>query len=236
MKGKLFLIPTLLAEETQQDVIPLHVREAVKVTSYFLCENIRFARRYIGSLKIHDSIELLQFEVLDKDTKPEMLSTLLAPLLEGNNMGVISESGCPGIADPGSMAVHFAHKMKIKVVPLVGPSSILLALMASGMNGQKFAFHGYLPIDATNAMQTIKHLEKESKEKSQTQIFIETPYRNNALLGHLLKALHSDTQLCIAQQLTSPQEKIICQEVNQWKKHPVTFEKEPAVFLFLAAT
>ena len=236
MKGKLFLIPTVLAEETQQEVIPLPVREAVKLTSYFLCENIRFARRYISSLKIHDSIESLRFEVLDKETKPETLASLLAPLLEGHNMGVISESGCPGIADPGSIAVHFAHKENITVVPLVGPSSILLALMASGMNGQKFAFHGYLPIDATDAIQSIKNLERESKEKNQTQIFIETPYRNNALLGHLLKALHPNTQLCIASQLTSPQEKIICQEVNQWKKHPITFEKEPAVFLFLAAT
>ena len=235
MKGKLFLIPTFLTENSQLDNIPSQVRDTIRVTSYFLCENIRTARRYISSLKIHKSIESLHFEVLDKDTKSEALSGLMAPLEEGHNMGVISESGCPGIADPGSLAVHFAHKKNITVVPLVGPSSIVLALMASGLNGQKFAFHGYLPIEGADAIHTIKNLERESKEKNQTQIFIETPFRNNALLGHLLKSLQPDTRLCVAFHLTSSMEKIICQEVNQWKIKPVTFEKAPAVFLFLAA-
>jgi len=235
MKGKLFLLPTILADETQQAVIPILVIESVKTIRYFLCENVRTARRYVSSLKVHDSIESLQFEVLDKDTDPMELPNLFAPIDEGNNIGILSESGCPGVADPGAAAVSYAHQKNIRVIPLVGPSSILLALMASGLNGQRFAFHGYLPIDSKGASASIKDLERESKEKNQTQIFIETPYRTNALMGHLVKSLRPDTRLCIAINLTSPREKIICQSVGQWKKQPVTFEKEPAVFLFLAA-
>ena len=236
MKGKLFLLPTILADETQQAVIPLSVKEAIRTIGYFLCENVRTARRYVSSLKVHDSIESLQFEVLDKDTNPQKLPTLFAPIDKGKNIGVLSESGCPGVADPGAAAVSYAHQKKIRVIPLVGPSSILLALMASGLNGQRFAFHGYLPIDSKGASASIKALERESKEKNQTQIFIETPYRTNALMGHLVKSLRPDTSLCVAIQLTAPSEKIICQSVGQWKKEPVTFEKEPAVFLFLAAS
>lgn len=235
MKGKLFLIPAYLTEEPHQEIISLQVCELIKITRHFLCENIRSARRYISSLKIHDSIESLHFEVLDKDTKLESLPGLMAPLFAGNDMGIISESGCPGIADPGSLAVQYAHRHNITVVPLTGPSSILLGLMASGLNGQKFAFHGYLPIDGVEAIQTIKNLERESKEKNQTQIFIETPYRNNALLGHLIKTLHPHTQLCVAIQLTGPEEKIISRPVMEWKNYPETLAKEPAVFLFLAS-
>lgn len=234
MKGKLFLLPTILADETQQAVIPPSVKESVKTIRYFLCENVRTARRYVSSLKVHDSIESLQFDVLDKDTNPQELPTLLAPIDEGKNIGVLSESGCPGVADPGAAAVFYAHQKKIRVIPLVGPSSILLALMASGLNGQRFAFHGYLPIDSKGASASIKEFERESKEKNQTQIFIETPYRTNALMAHLLKSLRPDTILCVAINLTSTNEKIISQSVGQWKKQPVTFEKEPAVFLFLA--
>lgn len=234
MKGKLFLLPTILADETQQAVIPPSVKESVKTIRYFLCENVRTARRYVSSLKVHDSIESLQFDVLDKDTNPQELPTLLAPIDEGKNIGVLSESGCPGVADPGAAAVFYAHQKNIRVIPLVGPSSILLALMASGLNGQRFAFHGYLPIDSKGASASIKEFERESKEKNQTQIFIETPYRTNALMAHLLKSLRPDTILCVAINLTSTNEKIISQSVGQWRKQPVTFEKEPAVFLFLA--
>ena len=234
MKGKLFLLPTILADETQQAVIPPSVKESVKTIRYFLCENVRTARRYVSSLKVHDSMESLQFDVLDKDTNPQELPTLLAPIDEGKNIGVLSESGCPGVADPGAAAVFYAHQKNIRVIPLVGPSSILLALMASGLNGQRFAFHGYLPIDSKGASASIKEFERESKEKNQTQIFIETPYRTNALMAHLLKSLRPDTILCVAINLTSTNENIISQSVGQWRKQPVTFEKEPAVFLFLA--
>ena len=191
-KGELFLLPTILAEETHQEVIPLSVKDAIKSLQFFLCEDVRTARRFISSLKVHDSIESLHFEILNKDSDPKDLPDLFAPIHEGHSLGVLSESGCPGIADPGAMAVAYAHQNDIIVVPLVGPSSILLALMASGLNGQQFAFHGYLPIDSKDVADRIRNLELESREKNQTQIFIETPYRNNALMAHLLKALRPD--------------------------------------------
>lgn len=236
MKGKLFLLPTILADGTQQEVIPLAVKESIKTIQYFLCENLRTARRFISSLKVHDSIESLRFEILNKDTQTDELPKLFSPINEGNAIGVLSESGCPGIADPGALAVAYAHQKNIVVVPLVGPSSILLALMASGLNGQQFAFHGYLPIGSKDVASRIKNLERESNEKNQTQIFIETPYRNNALMAHLLKSLRPDTHLCVAVNLTADTEKITCQKVGQWKKHAVTFDKVPAVFLFLATS
>ncbi|CAN5413542.1 SAM-dependent methyltransferase [soil metagenome] len=236
MKGKLILLPTILADETQNEVIPQSVKESIKLLTYFLCENVRTARRFVSSLKVHSSIESLQFEILDKDTPPEALVKLMGPAMEGKDIGVLSESGCPGVADPGALAVAYAHQNNIQVIPLVGPSSILLALMSSGLNGQKFAFHGYLPVEANDALLAIRKFERESKEKNQTQIFIETPYRNNALMGYLLKALHPDTQLCVAINLTSSTEKVICQKVSQWSSRPITFEKAPAVFIFLATS
>ena len=236
MKGKLFLLPTIIADETQHEVIPNSVKESIRSLSYFLCENVRTARRFVSSLKVHTSIEALQFEVLDKDTVAESLPSLMTPINAGQNIGILSESGCPGIADPGALAVAYAHKHDIQVIPLVGPSSILLALMASGLNGQRFAFHGYVPVEAKEAASFIKDLEHESRVKNQTQIFIETPYRNNSIMTHFLKALRSDTRLCVAVNLTSPSEKIICKTVDQWKKGSVSFEKVPGVFLFLAAS
>ncbi|CAN5184408.1 SAM-dependent methyltransferase [soil metagenome] len=235
MKGKLFLLPTIIADETQLDVIPNSVKDSVKSLSYFLCENVRTARRFVSSLKVHASIEALQFELLDKDTAPELLPALMAPITAGQNIGILSESGCPGIADPGALAVAYAHRHDIQVIPLVGPSSILLALMASGLNGQRFAFHGYVPVEAREAGSLIKDLENDSRERNQTQIFIETPYRNNSIMSHFMKSLRPDTRLCVAVNLTSPTEKIICKTIDQWKKGSVSFEKVPAVFLFLAA-
>jgi len=235
MAGTLYLIPTILAEGTQQQTLPLSVVDAIRVTRYFLSENIRTTRRLVSSLKVHESIEALRFEVLNKDTPIGDIAALMAPAQRGENVGVISEAGCPGIADPGALAVSFAHAHDIRVVPLVGPSSLLLALMASGLNGQHFAFHGYLPIDSKNAGAVIRDLEKESRTRNQTQIFIETPYRNDALLGHLLKVLHDDTHLCVAIDLTAPGEHIVSKPVIQWKRNPLSIGKTPAVFLFLAS-
>jgi 16S rRNA (cytidine1402-2'-O)-methyltransferase len=232
MNGKLFLIPNLIAEGTQQ-VIPPSVLEALPSIQYFLAEDVRTARRYLSGLKIYERIESLQFEVLNKDTTQVGLVELMKPLLEGKNVGVISESGCPGVADPGALAVAYAHQHGIQVVPLVGPSSILLALMASGLNGQRFAFHGYLPIDAKEAVKTIKELEKESQQKKQTQLFIETPYRNNQVLDHLLNSLKNETQLSIALDVTGVHEFIQTKSVGQWKKNKPALLKEPAVFSFL---
>lgn len=233
-KGKLFLVPTVIAEGTQHGVIPPSVIEALKQTEHFLAEDVRTARRYLSSLKIYESIESLNFKVLDKKTKEQELKELFAPVLDGKNLGILSESGCPGIADPGALAAKYAHATGITVVPLTGPSSILLALMASGLNGQKFAFHGYLPIDTKESLEAIKTFEKESRSKNQTQIFIETPYRNNAVTTNLLKALHEETLLCIAIDVTGQDESILTKPIKHWRKHPPELHKSPAVFLFLA--
>ncbi len=172
--------------------------------------------------------------MLDKDTDARALPALFEPLLKGHNAGVLSESGCPGVADPGAVAVRYAHDHGIQVVPLVGPSSLLLALMASGLNGQRFAFHGYLPVEGKDAAKTIKELERESRQKNQTQLFIETPYRNNSLLALLIKNLADTTRLSVSVDLTGAGEQTITWPVKKWRTTDVTFPKAPAVFLFLA--
>lgn len=236
MKGKLYLIPTVLAEGTLATVLPPVIPATVQQLNHFVCENIRTARRFVGSLRVHPSVEALTFELLDKDTREEQLPKILEPLQRGVNMGLLSESGCPAIADPGALAVGFAHSNGITVVPLVGPSCLMLALMASGLNGQRFAFHGYLPVESKDASSAIRSLERESSEKDQTQIFIETPYRNNKLLGHLIRTLHPTTRLCVASNLTAADESIMCMPVSEWKKQTPELEKAPATFLFLAAS
>jgi 16S rRNA (cytidine1402-2'-O)-methyltransferase len=233
-KGKLYLVPTVIAEETQHAVIPPHIREVLPSIQHFLAEDVRTARRYLSSLKVYPSIEPLKFEVLNKDTKPDSLKTFFQPIFEGMDIGVLSESGCPGVADPGAIAVKYAHENDIQVVPLVGPSSLLLALMASGLNGQRFAFHGYLPIDGKDAASVIKTFEKESQSKNQTQIFIETPYRNNSIMTALLKNLQDNTLLCVAVNVTGAEEQIKTLPVRKWKTLKTEFPKSPAVFLFLA--
>ncbi len=235
MKGKLYLIPTVLAEGTQENVLPPAIRNTVKNLEHFLCENVRSARRFVSSLQAHPSMEALRFDLLDKDTGQAEVAQMLQPLLQGTDMGLLSESGCPAVADPGALAVGFAHQHDIVVVPLVGPSSLMLALMASGLNGQCFAFHGYLPVDAKSAGEEIQKLERESREKNQTQIFIETPYRNNQLLGHLIRSLKSTTRLCLAVNLTSPEEKILCKTVAAWEKEIPKLDKVPVTYLFLAS-
>ena len=233
--GALYLIPNVIADGTQQQVIPTQVREALVKINYFLAEDVRTARRYFSSLGLFPSIEALTFDVLNKDTDPQTLQTLFAPVYEGNNLGVISEAGCPGVADPGAIAVKFAHDQGIRVVPLVGPSSLLLALMASGMNGQRFTFHGYLPIDKQEFTRVVRELEKESRKYRQTQIFIETPYRTDATLSGLLQALRDDTLLGISSDLTSENEFILTCTVARWKGQLKKLGKVPAVFTLLAS-
>jgi 16S rRNA (cytidine1402-2'-O)-methyltransferase len=235
MKGKLFLIPTIIAEGTAGQVIPPQVIDALAGISIFLAEDVRTARRYLSSLKIYPSIEALQFTVLDKDTPAAAIRPMLEPALQGQSIGILSESGCPGVADPGALAVRLAHELSIPVVPLVGPSSILLALMASGLNGQRFAFHGYLPIDAKEAARAIHDLEKESRTKNQTQIAIETPYRNKTLLQNLVKNLNDTTMLTVATDVTGASERVKTIPVRQWKKENTELPKLPTVFLFLAS-
>lgn len=233
-KGKLFLIPNIIADDTHSAVIPKHVTDILPSIQHFVVEDVRTARRYLSSLKIYQSIEALSFSVLDKDTPRDEMKSLLSVIDEGKNVGVISESGCPGVADPGALAVEFAHRSGIKVIPLVGPSSLLMALMASGLNGQKFAFHGYLPVDAGELTRSIKQLEEESRKHLQTQIFIETPYRNNQVYRALITALNPKTQVCIAVDITGSGEFIETRMVSQWRSQSIELPKKPAVFLFLA--
>jgi 16S rRNA (cytidine1402-2'-O)-methyltransferase len=233
MKGKLYLIPVPIADEALP-TIPFQVIEILKTVDHFLAEDARTGRRFLSSLKIFQSIEALHFEILNKDTKESELKNLFKPIEEGKNLGILSESGCPGIADPGALAVNYAHQNNITVVPLVGPSSILLALMASGLNGQQFCFHGYLPVESKEVINKIKELERESKTKNQTQIFIETPYRNNSLFEHFLKTLHPDTKLTVAIDITGKNELVQTKKVKLWKETKANWPKTPAVFLFLA--
>jgi 16S rRNA (cytidine1402-2'-O)-methyltransferase len=230
MPGKLYLIPNVIAEDAN-DTIPSQVLSVLPAVKIFLAENVRTARRFLSSLKVYDSIEDLTFHVLDKDTSD--VSELMKAIHD-ENIGVISESGCPGVADPGALAVAYAHANNIRVVPLVGPSSLLMALMASGLNGQQFVFHGYLPIDAKQAADQLRVMEKESKKKSQTQIFIETPYRNNQLFELMLKTLQRSTLLTVAIDITGMHESIRTQSITGWQSNKATWPKQPAVFLFLA--
>ena len=233
-KGNLFLIPSAISPDTQDSIVPPGVKHALRDIRYFLAEDIRTARRYLGSLNVYEQIEGLSFQVLNKDTLESEIAALFEPAFGGHHLGVISESGCPGIADPGAMAARFAHENAIKVIPLVGPSAIFLALMSSGLNGQRFAFHGYLPIQRKEGGRAIQALEKECKLKNQTQIFIETPYRNNQLLANLLQHLSPQTRLCVALDVTGHNEFIRTDRVANWRLQTIELPKSPAVFLFLA--
>lgn len=230
-KGILYLIPNVLAPGTALEVIAPTVKQVIANTSYFLVEDFRTARRYISSLKLGVNLEEVRMEKLDKKTPDQQITQWLDPLLKGMDAGIISEAGCPGIADPGARAVALAHQKGIKVVPLPGPSSMFLALMGSGFNGQAFAFHGYLPIDRNARIQAIKTLEIRSKKENSTQLFMETPFRNNKLLTDLLESMDANTLLCIASNLTSPDERIHTQKVADWRKNPPDIHKVPTVFL-----
>ena len=228
------MIPTVLAENTAHWVISPQVKEVIANTKIFLVENPRSARRYISSLKLGINIEELQLEVLDKDTPPEQVSRLMMPLLNGADIGVISEAGCPGIADPGALAVAYAHQKDIQVVPIAGPSSMFLALMGSGFSGQSFAFHGYLPIDKKERATALKKLEQESVREKRAQLFMETPFRNNQLLADALASLSPQTKLCIAKNLTAADELIQTKTIADWKNHPLDLHKVPTVFILQA--
>ncbi|QJX47122.1 SAM-dependent methyltransferase [Hymenobacter taeanensis] len=230
-KGTLYLIPTILADDTAAQVLPPQVGSQVAALSYFLVENARTARRFIKSVAPQQVIEELRIGVIDKDSTEAQIQAALEPVLHGQHAGVISEAGCPGIADPGAELARRAHQVGIKVVPLVGPSSLLLALMASGMNGQSFAFHGYIPIERAKRVAALKTLEKQALTQHQTQLFIETPYRNMQLLEDLLTTLHPGTRLCIAASLTAENEFVRTDTIAGWKGKLPEIHKQPAVFL-----
>ncbi|RIJ37316.1 SAM-dependent methyltransferase [Pontibacter oryzae] len=231
--GTLYLIPTILADNTQDEVISPQVKETVQHLTYFIVENLRTARRYVKSICPELVIDQLTFVQIDKDATPAQVQASLNPTLEqGKDAGIISEAGCPGVADPGAEVVKYAHQKSIKVVPFAGPSAILLSLMASGFSGQQFCFHGYLPIEKRDRLQALRQLEKEMQQRNQTQIFMETPYRNNKLLEDLLSTLHPETKLCIAANITSPEHEFIqTKSINQWRGKLPDIHKQPAVFL-----
>lgn len=229
--GKIYLIPIPLAPETHDKIVTRETVRLISQLNIYFVENVRTARRFISSLKTGKRIEDIRFIVLDKNTSQQEIYEHLEILERGEDVGVMSESGCPGIADPGAVAVALAHEKQIKVMPLAGPSSIVMALMASGFNGQQFTFHGYLPIDNSARKQKIKELEKEVFRSGYTQIFIETPYRNDKLVADLVQHLHSATKLCIAANITSDGEYIKTQSVAAWKKNRPAIGKVPAIFL-----
>jgi len=235
MSGTLYLIPCTLGDTPAGQVLPQHVIDIARKLKHFVVEQPRTARQFLSALKHEQPIQSLHFATLNEHTAAKELADLLAPLLAGEDVGIISEAGCPGIADPGADLVNLAHRSGIRVVPLVGPSSILLALMASGLNGQCFAFHGYLPIAEADRNKTIASLEAESARRNQTQMLIETPYRNEKMFGALLSHCRPQTLLCVASDITLPTEQIRTCTVAQWKSLPMPqLNKRPSLFLLLA--
>lgn len=234
--GKLYLIPCTLSNPGEttvvpEDVLPHTVKRVIDFIDYYIVENEKTARRFIKSIHPEKKQPELNISVLNKHTEIAEHYDFIKPLLNGKSIGLLSESGCPGIADPGAVIVKLAHEKGIQVVPLVGPSSILLALMASGMNGQSFAFNGYLPIDAHEKKNELKHFERLSQERNQSQLFIETPYRNNKLLEDLIQILQPSTHLCIACDITLPTEYIKTKTIKEWKKDKVDLHKRPCIFI-----
>jgi len=230
-KGNLYLIPCTLGDTSPLEVLPLLVKKAVEHIDYYIVEHEKNARRFIKSIVPRKSQPDLQFQLINKFTNETEIPQMLSPCLEGLDVGVISDAGCPGIADPGANIVEQAHLQGIKVIPLVGPSSILMAMMASGFNGQNFAFNGYLPIDKKERKSTIKRLEKLSLEYEQSQLFIETPYRNNQMLESLTTALHPQTKICVACDITLPSEFIKTDTAENWKQKKVDLNKRPTLFI-----
>jgi len=230
-KGNLYLIPCTLGDTPPLEVLPLSVKKAVEHINHYIVEHEKNARRFIKSVNSKKSQGELNIQEINKFTNDDEIPQMLNPCLQGFDVGVISDAGCPGIADPGAAVVLQAHLQGIKVVPLVGPSSILLAMMASGMNGQNFAFNGYLPIDKKERKNTIKRLEKLSVDNEQSQSFIETPYRNNQLLESLSTTLQADTLVCVACDITLPTEYIRTAPASDWKKIKVDLHKRPTIFI-----
>ncbi|MDO5609080.1 MAG: SAM-dependent methyltransferase [Capnocytophaga sp.] len=230
-QGTLYLIPTFLGDSIPQEVLPAKVVQTVASLTHFIVENEKSARKFIKQILPEKPQSELVLYPLNKHTKTTEIPTFLEPCQRGISIGILSEAGCPGIADPGAEIVRLAHRNHIKVVPLVGPSSILLAMMASGMNGQSFAFNGYLPIDRQERRKELKQYERKAIEQSQSQIFIETPYRNDKLLIELTEALQPNTLLCIACDITLPGEWIQTHPVSQWKKTKIDLQKRPAIFI-----
>ena len=231
MNQALYLIPNLLGETPVEQVLPAYNHDIIMGIRHFIVEDVRTARRFLKLVDRSIDIDQLTFYTLNKHTKPDEISGMLKPLEEGNPMGVISEAGCPAVADPGADVVAIAQRKGLQVVPLVGPSSIILAVMGSGFNGQSFAFNGYLPIEPDERIKTLKKLEQRAYTENQTQLFIETPYRNAKMMADILKACRPQTHLCIAADLTTADEFIRTRTVKEWGGHLPNLDKVPCIFL-----
>ena len=230
--GKLYLVPTLLGATSAEYVIPQGTLDKVRTLRFFVVENIRTARRMLSKMQMPCPIDELTFVELDKHNpvNPDLM-TYLGEALNGNDIGLMSEAGTPCVADPGALIVELAHQAGIQVVPLTGPNAMILALMASGFNGQSFCFHGYLPIKNPERAQKIKALEHKSLTNDETEMFIETPFRNNAMIEDIIRNCHPNTMLCVASNITMEDEKIISRPITEWKSIKYDWNKKPAVFL-----
>ncbi len=233
-KGKLYLIPSPLGENDPAEVIPAPVLEMLHSIRTYVVEEVKTARRYLSKAGLKGHIEELEFHVLNEHTKPEEVEAFASLFDDGTDVGLITEAGLPAVADPGSALVALCHRHGITVVPFVGPSSLMLALMASGLNGQSFAFRGYLPAKTDERRSAIKSIEKLSAAHRQTQLFIETPYRNDAMFADLLQICNPGTRICIAADITMPDAFIKTHTVAEWRRQNITIGKRPCVFLILA--
>jgi len=231
MAGKLYLIPTPISPADIAWVVPQLVQQRIGEIQHFIVEHPKTARQFLKQINSQYPLQSLQMQELNEHTQDDNLPDLLEPLLSGHDVGLLSEAGCPAIADPGAAFIRLVHHHDICVIPLVGPSSISMALMASGLNGQCFAFHGYLPIENNKQIEKILLLEKLSIQQYQTQIFIETPYRNQKLLEQLTKTCVEKTQLCVASHITANNEMILTKTIREWRKSPQNLHKIPSIFL-----
>lgn len=231
-KGILYLLPTTLGDNsTIAKVLPGYNTEVIRTLDIFIVENLRTARRFIAKMGHPVPIDNMMFYELGKHTPEENIQSYLNPILQGKSVGLLSEAGTPCVADPGAVVVNYAHQLKIRVIPLVGPNSLIMALMASGFNGQSFAFHGYLPVDNAELVRKIRQMELSILKDDQTQIFIETPFRNRKLFEALLSSCGKQTKLCVATDISLANEKIKTLTIAGWQKETVDLHKKPTVFL-----
>ena len=233
MKGRLFLIPSPLGDNDPAEVIPAGVLSMLPSISTYVVEAVRTARRYLSAAGLKGHVQDIEFHELNEHTTPEEVETLMKLFDDGRDVGLITEAGLPAVADPGAQLVRLCHRHGVEVVPMSGPSSLMLALMASGLNGQSFAFLGYLPAKTEERRQALRSIEKHSSTARQTKIFIETPYRNDSLLADILSVCRADTEVCIAANITMPDAFIRTKTAGEWKKSVPTIGKRPCVFLIL---
>ena len=233
--GTLYLIPVPLGESALDTILPQHVRHIAAQLDTFIVEHPKTARAFLKQVETKIPLQQLNLMVLDEHTPESELHALLESLRSGKDVGLISEAGCPAVADPGSNLVRLAHQQGIRVTPFVGPSSILLGLMASGLSGQRFTFHGYLPVDKTERKNKLQALEQAARSHDETQIFIETPYRNRQMLEAIVESCGNDTSLCVATDVTLTTEMILTKRVAEWKKQLPEIDKRPTVFLLHAS-